>query len=87
MAESILEKWIDRNDSHLKEGAAATWEMKILSLVAAGLQVTVLHVPPGLVKDGMLTIGSVSAPIYNPNQKMKVPDVLFYDNPQVITPR
>ncbi|CAK6967706.1 von Willebrand factor A domain-containing protein 8 [Scomber scombrus] len=35
-----------------------------------------------VVKDGVLTIGSVSAPIYNPNEKMKVPDVLFYDNPQ-----
>ncbi|XP_049904645.1 von Willebrand factor A domain-containing protein 8 [Epinephelus moara] len=34
------------------------------------------------VKDGVLTIGSVSAPVYNPNDKMKVPDVLFYDNPQ-----
>lgn len=36
-----------------------------------------------MVKDGVLTIGSVSAPIYNADQKMKVPDVLFYDNPQV----
>uniref|UniRef100_A0A669BIT7 von Willebrand factor A domain-containing protein 8 n=1 Tax=Oreochromis niloticus TaxID=8128 RepID=A0A669BIT7_ORENI len=36
----------------------------------------------GMVKDGVLTIGSVSAPIYNADQKMKVPDVLFYDNPQ-----
>ncbi|CAG5865389.1 unnamed protein product [Menidia menidia] len=34
------------------------------------------------VKDGVLTIGSVSAPIYVPEMKMKVPDVLFYDNPQ-----
>ncbi|KAG7233756.1 hypothetical protein INR49_006615 [Caranx melampygus] len=34
------------------------------------------------VKDGVLTIGNVSAPIYNPSEKMKVPDVLFYDNPQ-----
>lgn len=36
-----------------------------------------------MVKDDVLTIGSVSAPIYNADQKMKVPDVLFYDNPQV----
>ncbi|XP_077393200.1 von Willebrand factor A domain-containing protein 8 isoform X1 [Festucalex cinctus] len=35
-----------------------------------------------MVKDGVLTIGAVSAPVYKPNQKMKVPDVLFYDNPQ-----
>ncbi|GLD56581.1 von Willebrand factor A domain-containing protein 8, partial [Lates japonicus] len=34
------------------------------------------------VKDGVLTIGNVSAPIYNSNEKIKVPDVLFYDNPQ-----
>ncbi|CAL8321307.1 unnamed protein product [Merluccius merluccius] len=34
------------------------------------------------VKDGVLTIGSVSTPIYNPTEKMKVPDVLFYDNEQ-----
>lgn len=37
------------------------------------------------IKDGVLTIGNVSAPVYNPDMKMKVPDVLFYDNPQVIT--
>lgn len=36
-----------------------------------------------MVQDGVLTIGKVSAPVYNPDQKMKVPDVLFYDNPQV----
>ncbi|XP_058526672.1 von Willebrand factor A domain-containing protein 8 [Ochotona princeps] len=29
-----------------------------------------------------LRIGSVSAPIYNAHEKMKVPDVLFYDNIQ-----
>uniref|UniRef100_A0A8D0D499 von Willebrand factor A domain-containing protein 8 n=1 Tax=Sander lucioperca TaxID=283035 RepID=A0A8D0D499_SANLU len=34
------------------------------------------------VKDGVLTIGSVSAPVYDANEKMKVPDVLFYDNLQ-----
>lgn len=39
----------------------------------------------GMVKDGVLTIGTASAPVYNPTEKIKVPDVLFYDNPQVIT--
>lgn len=39
----------------------------------------------GTIKDDVLTIGSVSAPIYNPGEKIKVPDVLFYENPQVIT--
>nr|XP_061799830.1 von Willebrand factor A domain-containing protein 8-like [Nerophis lumbriciformis] len=38
-----------------------------------------------MVKDGVLTIGKVSAPVYSPNEKMKVPDVLFYDNPQHMT--
>ncbi|KAF1383000.1 hypothetical protein PFLUV_G00149690 [Perca fluviatilis] len=34
------------------------------------------------VKDGVLTIGSASAPVYDADDKMKVPDVLFYDNLQ-----
>ncbi|KAL2081742.1 hypothetical protein ACEWY4_023595 [Coilia grayii] len=35
-----------------------------------------------VVKDGILTIGQVSIPLYNPDEKTKVPDVLFYDNTQ-----
>uniref|UniRef100_A0A8B9HSU4 von Willebrand factor A domain containing 8 n=1 Tax=Astyanax mexicanus TaxID=7994 RepID=A0A8B9HSU4_ASTMX len=35
-----------------------------------------------MVRDGVLTIGKVSAPVYNPDEKMKVPDVLFYENAQ-----
>ncbi|XP_077946619.1 von Willebrand factor A domain-containing protein 8 isoform X1 [Gasterosteus aculeatus] len=34
------------------------------------------------IKDGVLTIGNVSAPVHSATEKMKVPDVLFYDNPQ-----
>ncbi|XP_012578723.1 PREDICTED: von Willebrand factor A domain-containing protein 8 isoform X2 [Condylura cristata] len=34
------------------------------------------------VASGFLRIGSVKAPIYNAHEKMKVPDVLFYDNLQ-----
>ncbi|XP_053521402.1 von Willebrand factor A domain-containing protein 8 isoform X1 [Artibeus jamaicensis] len=34
------------------------------------------------VASGSLRIGAVSAPIYNAHEKMKVPDVLFYDNVQ-----
>ncbi|XP_036084810.1 von Willebrand factor A domain-containing protein 8 isoform X2 [Rousettus aegyptiacus] len=34
------------------------------------------------VESGILRIGAVSAPIYNAHEKMKVPDVLFYDNVQ-----
>uniref|UniRef100_A0A8D1Z0Y7 von Willebrand factor A domain-containing protein 8 n=1 Tax=Sus scrofa TaxID=9823 RepID=A0A8D1Z0Y7_PIG len=34
------------------------------------------------VTSGSLKIGAVSAPIYNAHEKMKVPDVLFYDNIQ-----
>lgn len=37
----------------------------------------------GTVKDGLLTIGNISAPVYSPDEKMKVPDVLFYENVQV----
>ncbi|XP_053732319.1 von Willebrand factor A domain-containing protein 8 [Synchiropus splendidus] len=36
------------------------------------------------VKDGVLTIGKVSAPVFRPQETLKVPDVLFYDNPQHI---
>ncbi|XP_029314557.1 LOW QUALITY PROTEIN: von Willebrand factor A domain-containing protein 8 [Cottoperca gobio] len=35
-----------------------------------------------LVKDDVLTIGSVSTPVYQTAEKMKIPDVLFYDNLQ-----
>ncbi|XP_061081457.1 von Willebrand factor A domain-containing protein 8 [Conger conger] len=34
------------------------------------------------VQDGVLRIGKVSAPLYNAGEKMKVPDVLFYENTQ-----
>lgn len=37
----------------------------------------------GTVKDGLLTIGNISAPVYSADEKMKVPDVLFYENVQV----
>ncbi|XP_078415732.1 von Willebrand factor A domain-containing protein 8 isoform X1 [Cetorhinus maximus] len=34
------------------------------------------------INSGILTIGKVSVPLYNPDEKMKVPDVLFYENTQ-----
>ncbi|XP_041128021.1 von Willebrand factor A domain-containing protein 8-like isoform X1 [Polyodon spathula] len=34
------------------------------------------------IKDGTLKIGKVSVPVYNPDEKMKVPDILFYENAQ-----
>ncbi|KAI5107140.1 von Willebrand factor A domain-containing protein 8, partial [Silurus meridionalis] len=34
------------------------------------------------IRDGVLTIGKVSAHVYSPDEKMKVPDVLFYENTQ-----
>ncbi|KAK3543698.1 hypothetical protein QTP70_027205 [Hemibagrus guttatus] len=34
------------------------------------------------IRDGVLTIGKVSAPVFSPDEKMKVPDVLFYENTQ-----
>uniref|UniRef100_A0A6Q2YP42 von Willebrand factor A domain-containing protein 8 n=1 Tax=Esox lucius TaxID=8010 RepID=A0A6Q2YP42_ESOLU len=43
------------------------------------------HLHSCSIKDGVLTLGSVSAPVYHSEEKMKVPDVIFYDNAQVIT--
>uniref|UniRef100_A0A8C2B9Z4 von Willebrand factor A domain containing 8 n=1 Tax=Cyprinus carpio TaxID=7962 RepID=A0A8C2B9Z4_CYPCA len=40
------------------------------------------HLYTCTVKDGLLTIGNVSVPVYSPDEKMKVPDVLFYENVQ-----
>jgi len=37
----------------------------------------------GEIKDGILRIGNTSVPVYTPETKMKVPDVLFYENAQV----
>ncbi|KAM6448202.1 von Willebrand factor A domain-containing protein 8 isoform 2-T2 [Liasis olivaceus] len=34
------------------------------------------------INSGILKIGSVSIPVYNPYENMKVPDVLFYENTQ-----
>ncbi|XP_068123903.1 von Willebrand factor A domain-containing protein 8 [Hyperolius riggenbachi] len=34
------------------------------------------------VKSGILRIGSVTVPVFNPDEKMKVPDILFYENTQ-----
>ncbi|XP_075055872.1 von Willebrand factor A domain-containing protein 8 isoform X1 [Mixophyes fleayi] len=34
------------------------------------------------IKSGILRLGSVTVPVFNADEKMKVPDVLFYDNPQ-----
>uniref|UniRef100_A0A8C4W504 von Willebrand factor A domain containing 8 n=1 Tax=Gopherus evgoodei TaxID=1825980 RepID=A0A8C4W504_9SAUR len=34
------------------------------------------------IHNGFLRIGSATMPVYNPNEKMKVPDVLFYENTQ-----
>ncbi|XDV30937.1 hypothetical protein PO909_033759, partial [Leuciscus waleckii] len=40
------------------------------------------HLYTCTVQDGLLTIGNISAPVYSPDEKMKVPDVLFYENVQ-----
>ena len=37
----------------------------------------------GEIKDGNLHIGQTTAPVYNPENRTKVPDVLFYENHQV----
>ena len=39
----------------------------------------------GEVKDGVLRLGDTAVPVYNPDNMTKVPDILFYENPQVCT--
>ncbi|XP_075447188.1 von Willebrand factor A domain-containing protein 8 isoform X2 [Ascaphus truei] len=34
------------------------------------------------IKSGILRVGSVTVPVFHPEEKMKVPDVLFYENTQ-----
>uniref|UniRef100_A0ABM0MSB4 von Willebrand factor A domain-containing protein 8-like n=1 Tax=Saccoglossus kowalevskii TaxID=10224 RepID=A0ABM0MSB4_SACKO len=34
------------------------------------------------IKDGILRVGNTSVSVYDPENKMMVPDVLFYENPQ-----
>ncbi|MBN3308156.1 VWA8 protein, partial [Amia calva] len=52
-------------------------------LFSNGLNVVLsVNVIAGEIKDGTLRIGKVSVPVYNPDEKMKVPDVLFYENAQ-----
>nr|XP_056718077.1 von Willebrand factor A domain-containing protein 8 [Euleptes europaea] len=34
------------------------------------------------INSGILRIGAASIPVHNPNERMKVPDVLFYENTQ-----
>lgn len=45
--------------------------------------ISVFLLMAGMIKDGVLTIGKVSAHVYSPEEKIKVPDVLFYENTQV----
>ena len=37
----------------------------------------------GEIKDDKLRIGTTEFDVYNPDNKTKVPDVLFYENAQV----
>ncbi|GFO07343.1 von Willebrand factor a domain-containing protein 8-like [Plakobranchus ocellatus] len=37
------------------------------------------------VKDGVVRIGQTSVPVYSPENQTKVPDILFYENPQHLT--
>ncbi|XP_031417095.1 von Willebrand factor A domain-containing protein 8 isoform X2 [Clupea harengus] len=45
-------------------------------------QSATLHNYTCTVQNGILTIGQVSAPVFKADEKMKVPDVLFYENKQ-----
>uniref|UniRef100_A0A8D3E6L1 von Willebrand factor A domain-containing protein 8 n=1 Tax=Scophthalmus maximus TaxID=52904 RepID=A0A8D3E6L1_SCOMX len=66
--------------------ARASLEKSLSSCSVQDAAATFSTLPPrvssGTIHDGVLTIGSVSAPVFNTKEKMKVPDVLFYDNPQ-----
>lgn len=37
----------------------------------------------GEIKDGVLHIGQTTVPVFNPENRTKVPNVLFYENHQV----
>ena len=50
---------------------------------ACASSLTLTHT--GEVKDGVLRIGNTTVPVYNPDNRTKVPDILFYENPQVCT--
>jgi hypothetical protein len=54
-------------------------------MLFVGISVTdsILVKCSGEVASGSLRIGAVSAPVHKAQEKMKVPDVLFYDNVQV----
>ena len=40
----------------------------------------------GEIRDSMVHIGQTTVPVYNPENRTKVPDVLFYENQQVRIP-
>ena len=44
---------------------------------------SVCYIPVGEIKDNKLRIGTTEVDVYNPENKTKVPDVLFYENTQV----
>ena len=44
---------------------------------------SVFYIHIGEIKDNKLRIGTTEVDVYNPENKTKVPDVLFYENTQV----
>ena len=50
-----------------------------------GSYISMLYTCAGEVKDDVVRIGNTTTPVYNPDNKTKVPDVLFYENTQVCT--
>ena len=44
---------------------------------------SVCYIHVGEIKDNKLRIGTTEVDVYNPENKTKVPDVLFYENTQV----
>ena len=41
------------------------------------------HLRTGEIRNNVLHIGKTAVPVYNPENRTKVPDVLFYENAQV----
>ncbi|ELU02005.1 hypothetical protein CAPTEDRAFT_192877 [Capitella teleta] len=58
-------------------------ELEIVGLTSSSNKITELEKATTCeVKDGVLRIGSTTVDVHNAESKMKVPDVLFYENPQ-----
>lgn len=65
---------------HSELGFAASCSLSFMIEVTSRLLVSLFS---GEIRDGELHIGQTTVPVYNPENKTKVPNVLFYENHQV----